>query len=160
MKQWWDAREPRERRVLVIGAVIAAVALLYSLLWQPLQKRIGRQQAALAEQRQTLQWMRQSSSELARLRAKRQRPQSAESDRSLLGLLESSAREQGLRDRIARMEPAGDDLVQVSLRDVSFDHAIAWIATLHGRYGIEVGESSFADAGNADTVNATLTLRR
>ncbi len=160
MRQWWEAREPRERRVLVIGTVIVAVVLLYTLLWQPLQKQIGQQQAALAEQRQTLHWMLQSSSEIARLRALQKAPQSSESDRSLIGLLESTAREQGLRDRIARMEPGGNDLVQVSLRDVSFDHAIAWIATLHSRYGIEVGESSFADAGNADKVNATLTLRR
>ena len=36
MKDWYDSLEPRERRILIAGAIVLVVAMLYLLAWEPL----------------------------------------------------------------------------------------------------------------------------
>jgi general secretion pathway protein M len=35
LTEWFEAREPREKQLLLAGGALATVALLYSLLWAP-----------------------------------------------------------------------------------------------------------------------------
>ena len=160
MNAWWNARAPRERLILTIGAAVVMVSLFYGVLWHPLNSQITQRRAALLEQHSTLQWMQQATDELQRLRS--QGPQSTPDapGSSLLVVLESSAREHGIRDRITRMEPAGNDRVQLSLRDVNFDRTLQWIAALQQRHGMEISESSIVADDVRGNVDAALTLHR
>lgn len=160
MKRWWQEREPGERWFLSIGAGAITLLLVYAFLWEPLQTRIAQQHATLAEQQGTLEWMRRASSEVRQLRTRAADQRTDGPQPSLLGILESSAREQGLRDRIGRMEPVGDDTVRLDLREVGFDRALRWIATLQQSHGVEVVETSVVANASPGTVNGSFTLRR
>ena len=58
-------------------------------------------------------------------------------NRSLMGLVDGSARRQGLTDAIKRIEPQGK-AVQVRLEQVEFDKMLAWLDQLIEREGVEV----------------------
>lgn len=157
MKHWWMERSARERLTLGTGAVVLLLILLWGLVWAPLQDSLARRATALESQQQTLQWMQSVAAELPRLRSGQR--DAAEPATSLLGLLESSARQAGLRQRIVRMEPEGEGSVRLNLRQVDFDHTIQWLAQLQNQ-GIAVRDGQFVLADAPGTVNASLTLQR
>lgn len=157
MKHWWMERSARERLTLGTGAVVLLLILLWGLVWAPLQDSLARRAAALENQQQTLQWMQSVAAELPRLQSGQR--DAAEPATSLLGLLESSARQAGLRQRIVRMEPEGEGSVRLNLRQVDFDHTIQWLAQLQNQ-GIAVRDGQFVLADAPGTVNASLTLQR
>lgn len=157
MKNWWMERNARERLTLGAGGVVLLLILLWGLVWAPLQDSVARRTAALASQQQTLQWMQTVSAELPRLRSGQR--DAAEPATSLLGLLESSARQAGLRQQIVRMEPEGEGSVRLNLRQVNFDHTIQWLTQLQSQ-GIAVREGQFVLADAPGAVNASLTLQR
>ena len=47
LTKWLEAREPREKRLLVAGGALLAVVLLYSLLWAPAWDGCSRIRASL-----------------------------------------------------------------------------------------------------------------
>lgn len=154
---WWTQRTPRERLVLAVGGVALALILLLGLVWAPLQDSIDRRQAALAAQQDTLQWMNEVAAELPQLR-----PHGGASGppaTALLSLLESSARQRGLRQRITRMEPQGEGSVRVNLREVGFDATMQWLAQLQAA-GVYLREGQFVLADGPGSVNVSLTLQR
>ncbi len=55
--QWFRTLSERERRILLIGAPLAAAMLLYLLLIKPLAGAYGERRAALADRLLTLDWL-------------------------------------------------------------------------------------------------------
>jgi type II secretory pathway component PulM len=49
----------------------------------------------------------------------------------LLTQVESSAQQQGLRNALQRLQPSGDDQIQVSLEGASYTQLIQWLSSLH-----------------------------
>lgn len=160
MNNWWQSRAPRERLVLAGGMAAVLVALLYALVWEPLHEALAQRQQTIQDQRVTLQWMQEKMDELEQLRAQVPHTDPSTPVPSLLGVLESSARAAGLRERITRMEPAGENRVQVSLRNASFDRSLQWMIALQERYGIEADENTMSAADRRGEVNATILFRR
>lgn len=159
MKHWWSQRTPRERWVLAGGALLVGALLLYAGLWQPLHTGVEQRRAALQARQDTLAWMRSATAQVPELRARRPAIDAEQASGSLLALLESSARQAGLRERIARMEPDTENRVRLSLREAGFDQTVRWLATLENA-GISVQGAQFVSADRAGTVNASLTLGR
>lgn len=159
MKQWWEQRTTRERWVLAGGALLLGTVLFYAWLWQPLHMGVEQRRAALQARQDTLAWMRAATAEVPQLRARHSASGTERASASLLAMLESSAREAGLRERITRMEPEADNRVRLSLREVGFDQTVHWLATLQGN-GISVRGAQFVSADRPGTVNASLTLGR
>ena len=58
MKEWLENLAPRERRVLVGGTVALVLLLFYLIIWQPLHTGVAQLRTSVAEQRDTLRWMR------------------------------------------------------------------------------------------------------
>ena len=57
---WWHAQTVRDRRVLVVGAIIVAVLLVWALAWLPLSRARAGLAVQVAQQRTDLAWMRQA----------------------------------------------------------------------------------------------------
>lgn len=157
MRTWWRTRQLRERRILVLGGALVTITLVYTLVWEPVQKDIVRNRAAAAEQRQTNAWMKTAQEEVLRLRAA---PSVATPEGSLLAAMERSAKEAGLGEHITRMEPSGSDSIQMRLTNVVFDDLIAWLSDLQLAQGVTVTESTISATSSAGYVDATLALSR
>ena len=156
LRDAWGKLAPGERRLAMAGSAVVGVALLYVLLWQPVQKELARLRVSVPEERAQLQRMRAQAASIMPLRARSGTKPAAG---TLLPIIEQSATARGLRGFITRMEADGGNGVQLTLDAVPFNSLLAWLADLQDSHSLLI-ESASLDARTAPgTVNAKLKLR-
>jgi len=149
------ALPPRERW-MVIGGAVLAVLLLYLSLWLPLQGELARLRTSVPQEKVQLAQMQVQAREILQLRASGRVPASGG---NLLANLEQSATANGLRGRIIRMEPDGNNGARLSIEGVHFNALVTWLASLQDQGGVRIEKATFEAQPAAGTVNARLVLR-
>src|SRR5690349_13472365 len=150
--QWFAALSERERRMVLAGAVLAPLLLVFGVLL-PLDRSVAHAHDRLLKKRNDLAWMQGVAPELA---AAPQSPSAA--GESLLVIVDRSARESGLAGSLAGSEPAGPGGLSLRLQKAPFDTLIAWLARLAQQNGIRVDSASIDSAGSPGLVNAAVVL--
>lgn len=159
MRDWFESLEPRERLFVSIGAAIVAIALLWGLIWAPLDR--GHREL----QQRVSTWERS----LADIRplASMPQPQSGSRPASTAGgaqspvvIVDSTLRSHGL-GQPKRSQPTPNG-IRVEFENVAFDKLVVWLGDLSQQYGMEVqaGSLSADTSENPGRINATLTLER
>lgn len=161
MKQWYLSREPGERRTLLIGAVVLTIILLYTLGWLPLLNSIAQQKRTIVAQQETLQWMQGAAGEIIDLRSKQAPDRKEIARQPLLSVVESTARNiTRTGGTLKRIEPKGEDSVQVWLEQASFDQIILWLNKLQREAAIHVDTLTIEKQKTEGIVDARVTLKR
>jgi general secretion pathway protein M len=124
--QWWESRSPRDRKIIVAVAVVAAV-LLYLLLVQSANRARAQLGASVAVLRAQALRFEQDAAELARVRAVRP---PADTPADLRSQVQSQAAAAGLASSLVRLDAADADHVQVAFGSVPFSDWLDWIAAL------------------------------
>lgn len=151
--QYLERLEPRERRMVLSGAV-AAVLLVIVATVVPLQRSVAAVEQRVERKRDDLQWLRSMAPQLAGL----QRTAPPPLRESLVVLVDRTARESGLAKSLVGSQPSGDGGLNVRVDQTPFDTLIGWLSQLRERYGVRV-DSATIDAGKGSgNVNATLVL--
>lgn len=144
----WQARNPRERTLLIAAATVIGVALVVNLLdWSRSQRtRLGR---SLPRAEAQLEQVQESATEIARLRAQPvpQRPAGP----ALLEMVQASAKTRGLGLAIQTM---GDGL-QVK-GQAGLDAFVDWLAALQRDQGLRVQRLEVQGQGSAASIDAVL----
>ena len=153
MNDWYRSLSERERRFVLFGGVAALVLLILAVLW-PLDRSVARAHERIAHKQSDLAWMRSVAPTLASAPA----AQVESSPRSLIGLVDSSAREAGLGNALTSSEPAGRDGLRVRLDKASFDSIVGWLARLSQQHGVRVDSATIESAGSPGVVNAGIVL--
>ncbi|MGH8042682.1 MAG: type II secretion system protein GspM [Rudaea sp.] len=159
IRAWWDGLQARERRVLTVGAIVAAVLLFWALIWLPLAHTRSALTARVAQQRADLVWMQQAQGQARTLHAQGTHGAVARQGKSLLALADVTARSAGLAAALKRVEPAGAGSVRVSFEIVDFDALAAWMDALARDYGVTVTDFSAEKVEGLGLVNARVTLQ-
>ena len=158
MKAWWETLSARER-LLVIGGLGLILALLgYALVWEPFRTSHRQLQQRVAEQRVDLIWMRQAAREVKRLSGNAGTSPTRDG-RSLLTLVDQTARAAGLASALKRVAPQGEDKLSAQLDGVEFDKLIPWLGTLEHDHRIAIVNLSIDRANATGLVNARVILR-
>jgi general secretion pathway protein M len=158
MKAWWETLSARERGLVAAGALLTLALLAYVLFWEPFQANSRRLQGSVAELRADLAWMQQAAREIRRLDgAGEARP--AEDGRSLLTLVDQTARAAGLGNALKRVAPQGADQLSAQLDAVEFDRLIAWLGDLERDHAIGIVNLSVDRTSAAGRVNARVIVR-
>ena len=153
LTQYLQRLEPRERRMLLFGA-IAAVLLIIVAMVLPLQRSLAAVEQRVERKRDDLQWLRSMAPQLAGLR--NNAPPAL--NESLVVLVDRTARESGPSKSLVGSQPSGDGGLNVRLDQTPFDTLVAWLSQLRERYGVRV-DSATIDAGKGSgNVTATLVL--
>jgi general secretion pathway protein M len=147
-----DSLSERDRRTLLIGAVITALLLVYVVI--QLDSSVSSAHKRVTRKQTDLVWMRTNAAELAASGG----PHIGANGPSLLVLVDSSARESGLAGALSGSEPAGPGGLSVRLQKAPFDTLISWLARLSQQNGIRVDTASIESAGSPGLVNAALVL--
>lgn len=158
MKNWWQNLEQRERWILTAGGVVVMLAILYLLVWEPVSKGVTNLQRDVQGRRGTLQWMQTASGEVATLNATARPRGRGLGGRSLLSVVDQSARRSQLGPALKRVEPEGKNKVRVWLENVPFDSVVSWIGRMDNRYGVVVDSIRVERQKEAGKVNARVTL--
>ncbi|MCS4502986.1 Type II secretion system protein M [wastewater metagenome] len=160
MRRWWHDLAPRDRRILIAGAVALAVIAWFFGLWLPPRQAGPALHDRLAAAETDLAWMRAHAGEAEALRQRRQAGGAEHTDpRAVYVLVEESARQAGLGEALERIEPAGNAEARVTLNGAAFDGLVPWLAGLRDSHGIQAGSASFRATGTPGRVDARLVLQ-
>lgn len=131
LRPWWQAREPRERRMLAaMGLCVAAFALWYGLLAPLLAARARAESDYLAASR-TLAEVRGALDDIAAVRAQRPAPPSPDQYRDIIA---RSAGAAGLS--IDRHGTDADGGIEAGLDAARAEALFSWLDTLRLDHGI------------------------
>ncbi len=139
MKEWYAGLQPRERLMVMAGAIALALLLFYATIWDPLTSGARAKADAVSEQQKLLSWMQQAAEDVKRLRpASAQAVAQLPAGQSLLGVIDQTAKSAGLGAALKRVKPEGENKVGVWMEDAAFDDVVRWLETLHRSFGVEV----------------------
>jgi general secretion pathway protein M len=160
MKEWWLTKTEREQLALVMGAAALLLFLLYLLAWQPFVDSVEQKQLQAESQQATLDWMRQNLPEILSLRKQGRATGSAHTNEALMTLVDRTAKQNQLRQKIQRIKPKGDDKVQLWVEQAAFDSLLRWLGELSAKYGIQIESLNIDRQELPGIINARLVLQR
>jgi general secretion pathway protein M len=152
---WFQAQSPRDQRLAAGGALILCIILIFGI-FVPLDASVSRAHARVQRKQSDLAWMRAVAPQLAAAGAAITAPAS---QRSLIVVVDTSARESGLGSALNSSEPSGPGALRVRLDKASFDTLVQWLARLSQQNGIHVESGNIDAAGPPGMVNAGIVLR-
>jgi len=160
MRDWFESLEQRERLFVSLGAVIVTLALLYALIWSPLDQGHRSMQSSVDS------WQR-SLTELRPLRGAQAAPANVSlpantSQQTPVVIVDLTLRARGLDRSLRRSQPTTGNGIRVEFENVAFDDLILWLDDLSSQYAMEVASGSMSTTTQAGPgrINATLTLER
>jgi general secretion pathway protein M len=155
---WWNARLPRERQVLAVGAAAVVLALFYSIVWQPVHQARARAESDLRDTRTFANRLESIAVEVERARGSGAAAETR--NLSLLSAVGQAAQRPELGGKApSRIEPEGEKEVKIWFDDVAFDALLAWLQQLQSQYGIVVSAAELERKGEG-VVTVRLSLAR
>jgi general secretion pathway protein M len=152
---WFKAQSPRDQRLAAGAAVILFILLIFGI-FVPLDTAVSRAHARVQRKQADLAWMRSVAPQLAAAGSAITAPAS---QRSLIVVIDTSARESGLGSALNSSEPSGPGALRVRLDKAPFDTLVQWLARLSQQNGIHVESASIDAAGPPGMANAGIVLR-
>lgn len=157
MKAWFAGLEDRERLLVAAGGIALLVLVAVFVVWMPLNERREALAERLDTQAETLAWMEDASRRVLDGRRRAETESGDREGRSLLSLIDATARERELAENLRRAEPSGDDGVRVWFEGVRFTGLAGWMESLAERHGLVFTGFNIDRAGTG-RVNARLTV--
>jgi general secretion pathway protein M len=151
---WLAGLSERERRMVTWGGVAAAVLLFLGAIVLPLYAAASRVERRVEQKQQDLEWMRGVAGELQAAGP----AGAAGSGRSLIVIVDQSARTAGLSSALTGTQPSGTGGVRVRLEGASFDTVVAWLANLE-QQGLRIESATIDRGAQSGIVNASVILR-
>lgn len=138
LQDFWQARSPRERRVLAGGFGLIVLVGAYALLWRPMLTDLARMEEQLPRLRAQAAQVARAGDEITRLRA--QAPAGALDPAQLSALISRTAATHGLQGRVATLDK-GRIRVSVSLDRAQFNAWMNWVDELHRGHRVVLASS-------------------
>ena len=155
---FWAGLSPRDQRVLKLGGIALAAILAWLLVWEPLREARDAARLRVAAAVTDLATMRAAAPQL---RALDDTAAPAVRDgRSLLALVDATARASGVGEALLRVEPVAGGQVRVYFESASFDALVVWLEELEARQGVRTGDVSINRAAGVGRVDARMSLDR
>lgn len=149
--EWYRGLPEREQQLALWGGAAAAVLLLALLIWQ-LGASVASAEARVERRREDLAWIEAVTPRL-------QAAPAARPGESLTIAVDRVAREGGLADKLASVEPAANGALRARFTGASFDSLTLMLARLQKERGVEVDTASVSATGEPGLVDATLVIR-
>jgi len=154
MKEWFLSREPRERLILAVGAVLAVVIIGWQFVWVPLSSGVERLDSTVDAQTRLLVDA-QNAAAVAPRDASRPR-----NEESLYVVVDRTTRAHGVAQTVTRTTQDGATGLTITFTGAPFDALIDWLVTLDGEHGVAVETAQFNATQQAGLVNGQVQLRR
>lgn len=150
---FWLERDPRERKMLGIGAAAVAASLLYFVAIGPALNGVSKLQKDLPQLRQQALALQGLANQAKALAAAPSAPATLSTNESI----EASLTRKGFK---AQSIVVTGDLVRVQINGVSFAGLLDWLDEMQKTARLSLVESNFTAQAQTDIVNATISLRQ
>jgi general secretion pathway protein M len=156
VKDWFNGLQPRERLILGVGGAVAAIVVVWGLIWTPMRSSTVDLRDTVAEKTRLLTDLQRA----AQLQPGVSGGTPSRGNQSLVVLVDSTGRSFGLAGAFTRTRPDGQDAISVTFAGAPFDALISWLIDLEQTYGIVVDSASMTGSGEPGLINGQLFLRR
>lgn len=160
MKEWWDNLQTNEQNLVLIASVVVVLFMLYLFAWSPLVDARDNKRQQVENNQELLSWMSSKSNEIKQLKLTNPNLANSGSKRSLLAIVDSLAKQLGLRTAIKRIEPDGPHAVTIWIEEMNFDALIALLGQLDKRSNVKVREADVSKLDKPGVVKAKVMLKR
>jgi general secretion pathway protein M len=154
LKAWYATLQPREQRVVAIGAVALGLIILVGGILLPLQSAVTRAAVRTETRRDDLAWMRANEAEIRARGA----DIPADTGEAPVVLVDRVGREAGLGTALRGTQPNSTGGVRVQLEGAPFDTLITWLDTLDRRYGLAIESITVDKTPSPGLVNASISF--
>jgi len=154
-KTRWDGLPGTQQKMLRGGAIALGLLLFYVLVIDPVYSGRDAAEQRLHAAREAFSVMQQQAFDLKTSPSNGKISGSA----SLLTQVESSAQTEGLRNSLKRLQPGGDNQIQVSLEGASYKQIMQWLSKLHDQ-GVRAQRVDIQVDRNSDLLGVQLLLVR
>lgn len=154
-KSRWYGLQTREQKILLRSAVILGLALFYLLIIDPVFSGRDNAEQRLRSTQKAFSVMQQQAFDL---KSSLSSPAISGSG-SLLTQVESSAQKEGLRSALKRLQPSGNNQIQVSLEGASYKQVMQWLTNLHHQ-GVRAQRVDIQVDRKSDLLEVQLLLAR
>jgi len=148
---------PRERLIVITGAVVLLVLGLYLFAWEPLIDKQESLSNSIRTQQELHSWMLQSAAKVRQLKGsgshRRLNPGSMQS------VINKTAKAALPGAVIKRVEKNRQQSVQVWIEQVAFDDMVKWLGNLQQKSGVRVESLVSERIEQAGRVNVRLVLK-
>lgn len=159
IKIWYDGLKPRERLIILGGAVLVLLTALYLFALAPFYAVVAAREASVSQKRADLAWMRSVAGEMQVLSAN-QPMVATPTNESLVVLVDRTAREAGLSSALTGQTPNGESGIRVRLEAAAFDMAMMWLGNLELSHSVAIESATFDRTATPGIVNINLVLNR
>ncbi len=161
MKDWFETLAPRERIMVAVCAVVVVFAVLWFLIWTPLDNRHNAMRENVGDWESGLATL-QRVAELRGSGAAGRQSNVPISNQTPVVVVDTTLRARNLLSAMRRSQPTTSTGIRVEFEDVAFDSLVLWLGDLSSRHAMHVQAGSLSVAARAEPgrVNATLTLER
>ena len=162
MKNWYENLEAREQIIVLVGAVVVMVALIYSLVWVPVDKRHTQVANSVTNWERSLVELRPLRSLAASSSVRDGAASVSSSQQAPIIIVDQTLRSRGLEQYRRRSQPTTANGIRVEFENVAFDELVLWLGDLSQQHAMQVQAGSLSQASQAGTgrINASLTLER
>jgi general secretion pathway protein M len=150
---WYSGLAAREQRMVLIGAIVVAVLVVFGAVLLPLESAVSGAVQRRDDKRADLVWMNMNLPEI-RAGSATLAPDTGEAP---VVLVDRIGREVGLGAALRGTQPSGTG-VRVQLEAAPFDTLVTWLATLEERHGLAIESISVDRAARPGFVNANITF--
>ena len=151
LQAWYAGLTERERRIALWGGGGAALLLLVGLVWQ-LGTSVTKAEERVERRRQDLAYIEAATPMIQSMPA-------ARPGESLTIAVDRMAREGGLSEQLAGVEPAANGALRARFTAASFDSLMLLLARLQKERGAQAETASVAASGATGLVDATFVIR-
>jgi general secretion pathway protein M len=148
----WHERSPRERRIAAVIGALAAVVLLITFAWLPLERARAKLSLELPPLRASLGALQRDAEEVKRLRSM---PLVAGSSTGPLSAIATSSVLPG-----AQLALVDEKRVRLTAGDVGASSLVDWLGAARASYGLRVDSARIESLPTSGRVRAELTLSR
>ena len=161
MRDWFESLETRERIFVGAGSIVVVLALLYALLWAPLDKRHAQLQTSVAAWERSLADL-QPLLGMQQADSRSSGPTRNAAQQTPVVIVDRTLRARGLDRSLQRSQPTTSNGIRVEFENAAFDDLVLWLGDLGNQYGMHVSQGTLSTASRAGPgrINATLTLER
>jgi general secretion pathway protein M len=154
LRAWYASLQPREQRVVSIGAVFLGLVVLVGAILLPLESAVSTSVRGIETRREDLAWMRANAPEVRALG--NQLP--ADTGEAPVVLVDRVGREAGLASALRGTQPSSTGGVRVQVESAPFDTLVTWLDTLDRRYGLAIESITVDRTPAAGMVNASISF--
>jgi len=155
LKSRWNGLQTREQQILRYSAVVLGLLLSYLLIIDPVYSSRDEAEQRLQSTREAFSVVQQQALDLKASLSNPGTPGSG----SLLTQVESSAQQKGLRSALKRLQPSGNDQIQVNLEGASYQQIMQWLSNLN-QQGVKAQRVDIQLDRKSDLLAVQLLLTR